>query len=148
MPIPTGNTATVLKVTEANLNALNNASIVFGLRQPTNGAAFGLDVYFGGSSFVTSGSPSLPVGSANGYAHVPYGVGLNIAANALGGAGQLFVSPPEPAGQHAPPSGIITVNIPQARRGIESAADPSAPRGALPLARARRAREARPRRRR
>jgi hypothetical protein len=111
---PTGNTATVLKVTEANINALDNASIVFGLRQPTNGAEFGLNVYFGGSSFVTSGSPSLPVGSANGYAHIPYGVGLNIAANALGGAGQLFISPPEPPGQHAPPSGIITVNIPQA----------------------------------
>jgi hypothetical protein len=111
---PTGNTATILKVTEANINALNSTSIAFNFTQPTNGALFGLNTYYGGASFVTSGTPLLPVGSNGGLAHIPWGVGLNIQANQLGGTGLLFISPPEPAGQHAPPSGIISVNIPQA----------------------------------
>jgi hypothetical protein len=112
---PTGNTATVLKVTEANINALNATSVVFGLRQPTNGAQFGLNIYYGGSSFVTSGNPALPVGNTGGLAHLPYGVGLNIQDIWLGGTGELFISPPEPAGQHAPPSGLIWICIPQAQ---------------------------------
>jgi hypothetical protein len=111
---PTGNTATVVKVTEANINALNATSVTFGLRQPTNGAEFGLNIYYDGSSFVTSGSPALPVGNTGGLAHLPYGVGLNIQANALGGDGEFFISPPEPAGQHAPPAGLIWIWIPQA----------------------------------
>jgi hypothetical protein len=110
----TGGTATVLKVTEANINALNDTSVVFNFTQPTYGPLFGLNVYYGGSQFVTSGSPFLPVGNTNGLAHLPYGVGLDIQANQLGGTGLLFISPPEPPGSHAPPAGIVNVVIPQA----------------------------------
>jgi hypothetical protein len=116
--LPPAGSATVLKVTEANINALNDTSIVFDFTQPTNGALFGLNIYYGGSSFVTSGSPALPVGDS--FAHLPYGVGLNVQSNALPGTGLLFIAPPEPAGQHAPPQGIISVAIPQAGASPEA----------------------------
>jgi hypothetical protein len=119
-------TATGLKVTEANINALNNTSVVFDFTQPTNGALFGLNVYYGGSQFVTSGSPFLPVGNTNGLAHLPYGVGLDIQANQLGGTGLLFISPPEPPGSHAPPSGIVNVVIPQVGSSASPGPAPSA----------------------
>jgi hypothetical protein len=120
----TGSNATVLKVTEANINALNDTDVNFYLTQPTYGPLFGLNVYYGGSQFVTSGSPFLPVGNSNGLAHLPYGVGLNIQANQLGGTGLLFISPPEPPGSHEPPAGIVNVVIPQV--GSSPAPEPSA----------------------
>jgi hypothetical protein len=121
-----GGTATVLKVTEANINALNDTSVVFNFTQPTYGPLFGLNVYYGGSQFVTSGSPFLPVGNTNGLAHLPYGVGLDIQANQLGGTGLLFISPPEPPGSHAPPAGIVNVVIPQAGSSAPPSPLPSA----------------------
>jgi hypothetical protein len=121
-----GGNATVLKVTEANINALNDTSVVFNFTQPTYGPLFGLNVYYGGSQFVTSGSPFLPVGNTNGLAHLPYGVGLDIQANQLGGTGLLFISPPEPPGSHAPPAGIVNVVIPQAGSSAPPSPLPSA----------------------
>ena len=122
----TGTNATTLNVTEANINALNNTDVDFYLTQPTYGPLFGLNVSYGGSQFVTSGSPFLPVGNTNGLAHLPYGVGLDIAANQLGGTGLLFISPPEPPGSHAPPSGIVNVVIPQVGSSAPPAPAPSA----------------------